>query len=924
MRPGRIHGAFAAGRAYAGPLLAVALITLVACASLVGGQRALTTRTTVAFTSYLKQHSPATGITATTTMTAGSSADLNQATAEMGQLLPAPANAYTAGGWTFDVPDAASDLPIWLPHESPPTLRAVLHQLPSDIEFVNDQPLSEAPSTFHYTEGHAPSCGGTCTGADAAHPLPIAISTDAAAALRTKNGAAFTLTSTTGARVYVVISGLFQTGTPAPAGAANDVSSLLQPSTKYTIEKMTPVGQLTYMQIAVRALVAPDGFAAATATTPANVGWTYHLRPDVVDGGQAGAFADKMRALVSAANLLPVAGDSLTGHISGPVFAPVAVVTGIPDTIAGFESDAAAARALGLFVLIGATVVSLATLQLALRVLFARQEADLALRRARGLGTGAAARRAAWQAAVCVIPAAALGIGAALAFVRGTGTGLLIIVAAAAVLGVPLAAAITALVPTRRQGPASRRRRALQRTGAVFVLILLGAAITATRTQLSDATNPDFVSAALPTLAATVGALAVGWLVALLARPAAWLAAGRTRAAALFLAAAHAARRPALPAAAAIALLVATSSAVFASCFTASLDSARQVTAWRQTGADLRMHTDAADSTIQSDTEAAIAKTPGVRASATGAIFDKELLTTKQGVLNVTVIAVDPAQYGRITAGTVLDSGALQSALHALQAAPTTPSTIDAVVSSNLAGLVTNGDEVAVQQTGTKIDPVGRLDSFPAAGGVGTFIVLPRGQIQSVVGLTMPITDAWFDLNSGHGDAAIAKAQAVTGVTVTVREQRASGLAVGPLGSITRWTSLAAVVYDLVLAVVCLLLAATLAAPSRAAGRAFLATLGARRSTSVAASILESLPAFAMIAGIATVAAFGALALLAPLIGQMAVGDSSAMPLSQLTAPAVAILAIIGVPTLGLLLAATRAAAETRTRLSFLRDERAS
>jgi putative ABC transport system permease protein len=918
-----VHSFFATGRAYAGPLFAVALITLTATASLVGGQREVVTRTNVAFNGYLKQHSSTTGISSTTTMTSGSAADLNQATAEMDQLLPPPANAYTAGGWTFSIPEAASDLPLWLPHESPPTSK-VMHQLPSAIELVDDQPLSQAANAFHYTEGHAPSCGGTCTGVDAAHPIPIAISAGSAAMLRTKNGAVIALTSTGGARIYVAVSGLFQAGAPAPAAAAQNVDSLLSPSKRIVIEKDPQLGQLGYLLVAVRALIAPDSFAAATAWTPANVGWRYQLRPDVLDGGQAAAFGDKMRALVSAANLLPTAGDAAPVHVTGPVFAPASVITGIPGTIAGFESDAAAARALGLFVLIGAMVVSLATLQLALRVVFSRQERDLALRRARGLGTAAAARRAAWQAALCVIPAAALGVGVALALVRGTGDTLAIGVGLAAVVGVPLAAAVTALVPLQPQAPLSRRRRALQRTRAAFVLMLLAAAITAARSQVSDATNPDFVSAALPTIAATVGALAVGGLVALLARPAAWLASGRTRAAALFLAAAHAARRPALPAAAAIALLVATSSAVFASGFTASLDSARQVTAWRQTGADLHMHVDGANATIPSDAEAAIAETSGVRASATGAIFDKELLTTKQGVLNLTVIVIDPAEYAHIPAGSVLDSGALQSALRALRPAPAASETVDAVISSNLGNLVANGDSVAVQHTGAKIDPVARLDSFPAVGGLGTFIVLPRDQVKNVIGLTMPITDAWFDLGSGNTDAVVAKAQAVRGVTVTDRQQRASGLASGPVGRIARWTSVAAVGYDLVLAVVCLLLAATLAAPSRAAGRAFLATLGARRSTSVAASAMESLPAFTMIAAVAAVAAFGALALLAPLIGQMAVGDSSAMPLSQLTAPAAAILAIVGIPALGLLLAAARAAAETRTRLSFLRDERAS
>ncbi|MGH3417469.1 MAG: hypothetical protein ACRDSS_13450, partial [Actinocrinis sp.] len=72
MRAGRAGAFLAAGRAYAGPLLAVALITLAVCVGLVGGQRELATRTTAAFTGYLKQHASTTGVSATTTMTVGS------------------------------------------------------------------------------------------------------------------------------------------------------------------------------------------------------------------------------------------------------------------------------------------------------------------------------------------------------------------------------------------------------------------------------------------------------------------------------------------------------------------------------------------------------------------------------------------------------------------------------------------------------------------------------------------------------------------------------------------------------------------------------------------------------------------------------------------------------------------------------------
>ena len=938
-RRGALRAILSAARAYAGPLTAIALITLVVCAGLVGGQRELDTRTTGAFQTYLQQHASTTGLTVTSTMAAGSSADLDQATGDVRGLFPPPSGAYRSAGWTFSIPESGSNLPTWLPSENPETSRAV-HQLPSGVELITDSALiSGANTQLHYTSGAAPSCGGTCTGADAAHPLPIAISEQTASTLRVRLGQQFTLASSNDAVIHVKISGLFRAaggmsgpGAPAPGSAQEaDLRELLVPHQHFSIDKFAAVGPVNWLQLDAEALVAPDSLAVATGWNPARITWTYGIEPSGLSAGDAGSFASSMRSLVSAANPLPVAGDTRAGRpVQGTVFTPAAVVSGIPDTIASFESDAAAARALGLFVLIAAAVVGIATIQLALRVLFARQEPDLALRRARGLGTGAAARRAALQAAACTAPAAALGVAVALWAVPGGGIAFVVGVGLAVVVALPLAAAVTALIPTRRFGPLSRRGRALRRTGALLALLLLGAAAAGVRTQLSDAANPDLVSASLPTLAATVGALAVGSLVALLARPAAWLAAGRTRAAALFLAAAHAARRPALPAGAAVALLVATSSAVFASCFTASLDSARQLTAWQQTGADLRMHAQGEGSVIASDAEARVASAPGLRASATGAVLDAEQLSTRQGVLRLTVVVVDPAEYAKLVSGTRLDSSALDGALHALAAAPKSKvvngsgGVVNAVISSNLAGLIdASGDTVGVEGSATPITSVARLDAFPAISGTGTFVVLPRDQVQTVARLAVPITDAWFDLAGGHTEA-VSRAQATPGAVVTVRSERAAGLDAGPVGAIARWTSRAAVVFDLVLAVVCLLLAGSLTAPARAAGRTFLATLGARRGTGVAASVLESLPAFAMIGVVAIVAAFGALMLLAPLIGRMAVGDPNGLPLSALSAPAAAVLAVVGIPALGLLLAAGRAAAEHRTRLSFLREERDS
>src|SRR5947199_10670273 len=96
MRRGRMHAFFATARAYAGPLFAVALITLAATASLVGGQRAVVTRTSVAFDSYMRQHASTTWIISTTTMTTSSAADQNQAIADSGRPLSTPDYTYTA------------------------------------------------------------------------------------------------------------------------------------------------------------------------------------------------------------------------------------------------------------------------------------------------------------------------------------------------------------------------------------------------------------------------------------------------------------------------------------------------------------------------------------------------------------------------------------------------------------------------------------------------------------------------------------------------------------------------------------------------------------------------------------------------------------------------------------------------------------
>jgi putative ABC transport system permease protein len=480
---------------------------------------------------------------------------------------------------------------------------------------------------------------------------------------------------------------------------------------------------------------------------------------------------------------------------------------------------------------------------------------------------------------------------------------------------------------------AAQRRKALRRTGVVLLLLFLVGAATVVRTELSTSSSPDLLSASLPTLAAAVGALVVTSLVTLLVRPTVRLASRRTRAAAPFLAAAHAARRPALPTAAAVALLVATSSAVFASCFTASLGAARQLAAARRTGADLRIDVRGDVGTaLDPAALARVAAAPGVRAPATGTVLARQPLITPQGSISTTVVVVDPAEYdtmlATVSSGAAVGSPGLAAALRTLAArtGPDSAGDLPALISPNLAGYFAPGrDQLALTQGTVPVAAVAQVPSIPAAGDANVFVVLSRAVLQKAYNGVAPlVTTAWYDLVPGSGDQAVSRAEAIPLVTVTVRSRLAAGLDAGPVGAVARWTSRAAVGFDLVLAAVCLLLAAALTAPTRAAGKAFLATLGARRATGVAASVLETLPAFVMIAVVSAAAALGALGVLAPLVGQLAVGSPDGLPLSAVTAPAAAVWAVAAVPAAGLLLAAVRAVVEHRTRLSFLRDERAA
>ncbi|MBR7834941.1 hypothetical protein KDL01_16830 [Actinospica durhamensis] len=888
-----------------GPLAVLALLAFVLSGSLIAGDRLVAAHTTSAFRAYLAAQSAAqTDLTATSTVSAASAATLAEATAQTNALVP----SGLAGAVTPVHTAVIAQPGTWR------KAAVIGHRSVTWAPQLSLASSPQATAAARYVQGSAPACpAGGCT---AAGVLPIGVSQATADQLGLGVGTRLVLDPPTGgAGLTVQVSGIFAAsgGTGAGAGsghAFDDLGTLVQPRLDEWVPQLGPYAGQSNMQWEAEVLVPPAALSVVTTWQPAHATWRYHLEPDGLAGSAAATLSAEIKSRISSANLLGL----------GAAFSADTFSTHLAPTLDAFATLDASASALAEFALAGTAAIALAVLFLAIRILLGRQSTALALLRARGASGAVLASWIGVQALLVCVPATVLALLLCRTLISSAGHGALEwAVAGCGALGAPvLAASVVARAP--RVASASRRRRGSRWIGRGTALLIGAVAVVGVRMRTGTGTGVDPLTALLPSVLAVDAAVLVSMLIPLLVRPAARLA-GRGRGLVGYLAAAAAARRPTVDLVTAGALTAAATAAVFASCFTATLGTARVTESWQYVGADLRVSSVAGSGgALDPDALAAVAAAPGIAAHAEASVFAEQSLLVPQGGVSVTVYVVDPAEYRGLIRGTPLDTPAVESELDALSAAHGSAGTVPALVSADLLGLVQglpsgSGPTIVLAENTLDLAPLGSAAAFPPATGTSSYLVVPRaGLSQALPAFQTGSTVAWYTYKPGV-TAPPAAAARVPASAVATRAETMGGYGNDLLSALSAWISRAAGVLDVLLAAACVLLAAAATAKARAASSAFLLTMGTRRRSAAAVSVFETVPMLLAIGVAAVAAGYGAAQALLPALA--AIGGVPRPTLATL--PPGALLAALAVPALGVLVTTAGAGFGREAQLSFQR-----
>ncbi|MFB7462169.1 hypothetical protein ACFCZ1_01470 [Streptomyces sp. NPDC056224] len=711
--------------------------------------------------------------------------------------------------------------------------------------------LPEAAAHASLVAGHWP--GGAAPGA----PVQVALSRSASETLRVPLGTVLeSVPGSTGtARAEVV--GLYDAADPADVYWSDPLPCLTKACQAFT---PTAMPQL-YWQTA--ALVGPDG-----------------LDPLAVWGEGAEDFWRlPVDTGILRADRLPAVTREIAAYVAGPTSSELTRATQrpelrinsrLPELFKQAEARRRAAAPLAAIGAAGVAGVALVVFCLAAALTGDRREAELRLLIARGGSRRSVVGRLLGEAAVTVLPAAALATWLAVlllptprltASVAGASAVTLL-----ALLAFPVRAAVLLSAPRR---PRPRRRL----VGELLVLTATAAAVFEVRRRgvapAGGGLDPLVVAA--PLLLALSGALALARLlpaaVGALAR-----AAGRGPGLIGFLGLARAARgtggRARVPVLPLVALLLAVTTGGFGATVLSSVETARLQAVRQTVGGDAQVAAPAGG-TLAPELIRAAAALPGVRTSVPVWTDDYTFLFgTKEGSTQVTVVVADPVAYAELAR--TVGRGRFDPALLA-GGAPDAP--VPALLSRDLAARAV-GDTLRVR-IGSDDIPVraaGVVDGTPALTGPGgATVVLPAGP----AGAHVPKSarpNRWFatgpvDEARLH-DLVRTAVPAATAGQHTVKTSAASvaALAGEPLQRGAGRLFWAAVAATAGFALLSVLLTLVRAAPERAALLARLRTMGLRPRQGVALILAEALPQALVAALGGGLVALAAVALLGPAV----------------------------------------------------------
>ncbi len=715
---------------------------------------------------------------------------------------------------------------------------------------------------------HAVLKQGRAAGGDAERPEAVA-TTATAKTLGLKPGSVVHVPGANAEPLAVTVTGIVEPRDPRRPYWA--VEPLL--STPVLALTDDPTDPKRYWRAGL--LLAPEsGSALASTTETPEVYWRLPVVADHLtarDAGPLAAAVDSARTGPVSAKIREVTGE--TGLVS----------TGLDEISASYAATKAAISPVVAVAVLGIGAVAAVVVAMTGGLFLSRRDGELTLLRGRGASLPGIGLRLLGETSAVALPAAALGLVAAVALVRGPDTpGAPALTGSApllpSVLGAALVALIAALVlpvraVLRHRAPRlhgaredlvdarpSRRRTVAELT----LLVLAAAAIGSLRLRGTDDAGDHLVSAA-PVLVGVIAALVLVRIQPLplrrLARPA-----QRMRGVVGPLALARAARSSATGVLPLLALVLALTTAAFGGSVLAGVAEARDRAALLATGSDARVEGRTEGVLLPAGLADAVRSVQGVREAQPvqieyGVSLPSPVSTDRP--MSAPLVAVDPVAYARLAQRT--GNGAFPAAL---------------LASTGKGGREAVGDTDRILPALASPEVAARLGDQPmrlnaAAGAFRVKVVAVRENTPAVRGEDFLVVNTADITNVRHtallvggtvdGTALRAAVAAKSpDLSVALRAEARGAFVDSPLQTGAEGLYAAAIGAGAAYAVVAVLLSLTRSGPERATLLARLRTMGLTRGQGRRLLALEAVPpaVFAALGG--ALAGWATVPLLAP------------------------------------------------------------
>jgi putative ABC transport system permease protein len=297
-----------------------------------------------------------------------------------------------------------------------------------------------------------------------------------------------------------------------------------------------------------------------------------------------------------------------------------------------------------------------------------------------------------------------------------------------------------------------------------------------------------------------------------------------------------------------VVMLMATGIAVFAAVVLYSITEGQQNSTWQEVGADFRIESVREDAPISSLVDLSVVE--GIEATADAARFQGRDVSTTAARGTFTLLAIDPAEYQEVVAGTRADPRFPESMLvdQSIQGIGTEANPLPAIVSSrwNTSNPPSIGDTINVELRRITFTIVvrGIRETFPSLAPGDQFVVLPRASLEAVD----PTIDTRGAFRYVKAPASIDEDLRATlrsqspSTQLVSRPQLFEDLAESPLVDGVENAFRATVILATLYAVLAALAGIALTARERARDLGYLRTLGLTSRQATILTVIEQLP----------------------------------------------------------------------------------